>query len=123
MTIDSNETEVIVEPAAPLVGANSVRAPGSALDASISPTSNLATKMNTTVAAQKSRVPGWIGFPLAVIISFASSAGLYSYVPEIAGYELATVSRSLNEPWQIGGLLLWKLAEISIAWFFGLDCE
>jgi len=60
---------------------------------------------------------------VALVLSLGLSAGLYSFVPDVAGYELATVSRSLNEPWQIGGLLAWKMAEIAIAWSAGLDCK
>jgi len=120
MTVDARKSDVLVKPA-PLVGADELRT----TDAGAS-SSNLANRMNntiTTTGVQKNRLPGWIGFPLAVVISFGLSAGLYSFVPDVAGYELATVSRSLNEPWQIAALLLWKLVELSIAWSSGLDCK
>lgn len=105
----------ITPKSAPLVGADQVRTGHHAV-ASTSPNSNLATSQN-------SRLPGWIGFPLAALLSFGLSAGLYSFVPDFTGYELATVSRSLNEPWQIAGLLLWKFTAIAVIWTAGLDCK
>ena len=63
-----------------------------------------------------------IRFPLVAILSLGLSASLYSIVPDLAGFELATVSRSLNEPWQIGALLGWRVTELFVAWSFGLDC-
>ena len=83
----------------------------------------MANKMDSARASQKTRLPSWFSFPVSLVLSLGLSAGLYSFVPDVAGYELATVSRSLNEPWQIGGLLAWKMAEIAIAWSAGLDCK
>lgn len=107
----------------PTLGADDLRTSSDVTASSISPTTNLANKMAVTSASQQNRLPVWLAFPLTVIIRFGLSAGLYGFVPEFAGYELATVSRSLNEPWQIGSFLAWRAAEIGIAFFAGLDCK
>jgi hypothetical protein len=55
-----------------------------------------------------SKLPRPIQFPLVVILSLSSSALLYSFAAEYTAGELATVSRSLNEWWQVGALVGWR---------------
>lgn len=104
------------------LSANSLRT-STDITASNSPTSRLAANMASKSASQTSRLPSWIGFPLAVVVSLGLSASLYSVVPDLIGYELAAVSRTLDEPWAIGSLLGWKVSELAIAWSSGLDCK
>lgn len=56
------------------------------------------------------------------ILSFGLSTVLHSVTAEISGFQLATASRALNEPWQIGALLGWKVVELATAWIAGYDC-
>ncbi|KAG9674314.1 hypothetical protein KCU99_g7647, partial [Aureobasidium melanogenum] len=103
---------------APLVDADAFRAPSepTAMAASsASPLDNAREKHTSR------RLPTWFAYPLSIILSPALSALLYSFVPDIMGAPLAAVSRSLNEPWQIGGLLAWRLLEITLGWFCRLD--
>ncbi|THY36374.1 hypothetical protein D6D01_00469 [Aureobasidium pullulans] len=103
---------------APLVDADTFRAPSERTSMAASSASPL------DIAHEKyaSRgLPTWFAYPMSIIMSPALSAGLYSFVPDMMGAPLAAVSRSLNEPWQIGGLLAWRLLEITIGWSFGLD--
>jgi hypothetical protein len=55
-----------------------------------------------------SKLPRPIQFPLVVILSLSSSALLYSLAAEYTAGELAAVSRSLNEWWEIGVLVGWR---------------
>ena len=55
-----------------------------------------------------SKLPRAVQFPLVVVLSLASSALLYSLAAEYTAGELATVSRSLNEWWEVGALLGWR---------------
>jgi hypothetical protein len=55
-----------------------------------------------------SKLPAPLQFPLVVVLSLSSSALLYSFASEYIDGELATVSRSLNQWWEIGALLGWK---------------
>jgi hypothetical protein len=54
------------------------------------------------------KLPHPIRFPLIVILSLASSSLLYSFAAEYTAGDLASVSRSLNEWWEVGALLGWR---------------
>lgn len=69
-----------------------------------------------------SRIPSVIRFPLLVILSFALATTLHTLAAGVHGLSLATASRSLQEPWQIGTLLGWKVLELLVAWVAGYDC-
>jgi hypothetical protein len=64
-----------------------------------------------------------VRFPLVVLTSLGLNAFLYSVAADYTGPELAAVSRPLTGEWQIGALVAWKLAELSIAWYACYDCE
>jgi hypothetical protein len=55
-----------------------------------------------------SKLPAPVRFPLLVILSLSISSLLYSFVAEYTAGELASVSRSLNEWWEVGVLVGWK---------------
>ncbi|GAB7353087.1 hypothetical protein MBLNU459_g3631t1 [Dothideomycetes sp. NU459] len=114
------EAESPLLPSIPALDADDLRAPSDRTavgTSSISATSALSEKMSS----RRGRVPSWIGLPAAIVTSLGLSAVAYSFVPDLAGFELAAVSRSLNEPWQIAALLAWKVAELVFAWTAGLD--
>jgi len=90
-----------------------------------SATEAISTSLGSAMPSKPSQNTGTgiaLRFPLVAIASMGLSATLYSIVPRETGYELAAISRSLNEPWQIGGLLAWKIFEIFVPWTMGLDC-
>ncbi|PNS20154.1 hypothetical protein CAC42_5604 [Sphaceloma murrayae] len=68
-----------------------------------------------------SRIPGFVAFPLAVILTLGTSAALYSGAAELTGFELATISRNVDEPLEIGALLGWRVFELIINWGAGFD--
>ncbi|KAI4764681.1 hypothetical protein E4T52_00367 [Aureobasidium sp. EXF-3400] len=103
---------------APLVDAETFRAPSERTAMAASSASPLD---NAREKHASRRLPTWFAYPLSLILSPALSALLYSFVPDIMGAPLAAVSRSLNEEWQIGALLAWRLLEITLAWSTGLD--
>jgi hypothetical protein len=104
--------------AVPVVDADAFRAPSERTAMAASSASPLDHAREKQASR---RLPTWFAYPLSIILSPALSALLYSFVPDIMGAPLAAVSRSLNEPWQIGGLLAWRLLEITLAWSAGLD--
>jgi hypothetical protein len=55
-----------------------------------------------------SKLPPPIQFPLVIILSLSSSALLYSFAAEYTAGELATISRSLIEGWEVGALVGWR---------------
>ena len=87
---------------------------------STSATSNFSSIM--TGNASPSRTSKLL-FPVAAVASLGLSAVLLEYVPQLTGYELATVSRRVEEPSWILGLVGWRVFEIGVAWFGGLDCK
>lgn len=108
----------VVEELPPVLSAEDLRVPSAA---TTSPTVRLSLGKTDASPRHRSRVPAFVRFPLAVVMSLGLSAALYSFVPELTGYDLAAVSRSLNEPWQIGALLAWKVSEVLMAWLAGFD--
>lgn len=69
-----------------------------------------------------SRVPPALRFPLLVLLSLGLSTLFRTWTSNYSGLELATASRSLQEPSQIGVLLGWKAVQLFIAWVAGYDC-
>lgn len=110
---------VVVAPESGFPDTDALLAPSDLRD---TPAVSSSPVMSTKKGSSATRLPGWIRFPLATLLSLGLSATLYSVVPEVAGFELATVSRSLNEPWHIGALLGWKVLELAVAWGAGYDC-
>ena len=68
-----------------------------------------------------SQLPAPTRFPLLTVLSLASSALLFSFVADSTGVELASMSRSLNEPWQAVAVLGWKVIELGVAWYMSFD--
>jgi hypothetical protein len=59
-----------------------------------------------------SKLPAPIRFPLVVILSLSLSSLLHSFAAEYTAGDLASISRSLNEWWEVGGLVAWKTCVI-----------
>lgn len=123
VAIDANESSAFES--RPLVAADPLRTQAKAVAIKPATTSEGEGMAPRRVPSRKNGLPTWIAFPLAVSLSFGLSATLYSLpaLPGISDYELAKVSRSLNDAWQIGGIVAWKVSEIGIAWSAGLDCK
>ena len=69
------------------------------------------------------RAPPMLRFPLFVVVSLFSSSLLYTLAAEQlqTGEDLSGVSKSLNEWWEVGALLGWRIVELAIGWFGGYD--
>ncbi|KAJ9637282.1 hypothetical protein H2199_007569 [Coniosporium tulheliwenetii] len=68
-----------------------------------------------------SKLPAPLRFPLLVILSLSSSFFLYTFFSGFMGNELAGVSRTVNENWQVASLLGWKILELGIGWYGNFD--
>ncbi|KAK5149078.1 hypothetical protein BJ546DRAFT_1063646 [Cryomyces antarcticus] len=77
----------------------------------------------TSAPLPASKLPAVLRFPLLAILSLSASYLCTSLAAGITGYELASVSRSLNEPWQIGAVLGWKVFELAVGWFARYDYQ
>ncbi|KAI9658902.1 MAG: hypothetical protein M1821_001862 [Bathelium mastoideum] len=68
-----------------------------------------------------SKLPAPTRFPLLTVLSLALSALLFSFVADSTGVELASMSRTLNEPWQAVAVLAWKVVELGVNWYLNFD--
>ena len=68
-----------------------------------------------------SKIPSQLRFPLVVITNLALSALLYSFISEFAAGDLSSVSRSVNQWWEVSGLLLAKTLELAVGWWGQYD--
>lgn len=81
---------------------------------------------NTATApppTRASRLPGYVRFPLLVVLSFATSMSLLSAASEFMDPQLRAVSRSANEDVKIVSSIALKLTELSLGWFGNFDGE
>lgn len=65
-----------------------------------------------------SKLPRHVQFPLVVILSLVSSALFYSFAAGYTAGELATVSRSITEWWEVGALVGWRTSGLLIQFPF-----
>lgn len=67
------------------------------------------------------KLPGYVRFPLLIILSFATSTSLLSAASEFMDPQLRAVSHSSNENAQIVWSMAGKLLELSLGWFGHFD--
>jgi hypothetical protein len=68
-----------------------------------------------------SKIPSFLRFPLLLILNLGLSALLYSLASEFTTGDLASVSRSIDGPWEVTGLVGWKALELALGWWGGYD--
>lgn len=68
-----------------------------------------------------SNVPQLLQFPLLVVTSLTLSAALYSVASVFTSGDLSSVSRSLDDWWEVAGLIGWKTAELAVGWWGEYD--
>lgn len=71
--------------------------------------------------ASNSKLSAQVRFPLLVVLSLTISSLLYSLVSPFTSGDLATVSRSRDNWWEIVGLLGWKVTQLAVGWYGGFD--
>lgn len=75
--------------------------------------------------AQSSKLPAVLKFPLVLALSISISELLYPLDAEFNRNALLDFSRPTyeNEIVPVVAVGLWKVLELSLGWFNGLDCE
>ncbi|PVH86840.1 hypothetical protein DL98DRAFT_510314 [Cadophora sp. DSE1049] len=68
-----------------------------------------------------SKIPVILRFPLVVTLSLTLSALLYSFAAEYTSGDLAKVSRTLDQWWQVSVLVGWRTFELGLGWFGNYD--
>ncbi|KAL2803060.1 hypothetical protein BJX63DRAFT_86548 [Aspergillus granulosus] len=67
------------------------------------------------------QIPSPARLILAVLASLTLSSSLFTLTSHITLGELGRVSKHLEEWWEMGGLIAWKVVEIGLAWILGYD--
>lgn len=86
---------------------------------------HLTNNINNIVAmpaAPSTWIPAPLRFPAAVLMTFSLSSLLLTLSAPVTGPELAAVSRNLTTGWHIAAMVVWKVAELGIAWYACYDC-
>ncbi|KAK0113190.1 hypothetical protein ONS95_014888 [Cadophora gregata] len=68
-----------------------------------------------------SKIPAVLRFPLVNTLSLTLSALLYSFAAEYTSGDLAKVSRTLDQWWQVSVLVGWRTFELGLGWFGDYD--
>jgi len=68
-----------------------------------------------------SKLPAFLRFPLLVLLSLTISSLLYSFVAGYTEGDLASVSRSLDQWYEVGALVGWRTFELGLGWFSDYD--
>ena len=77
----------------------------------------------TLAPVPRSPLPAQLRFPLLVVLTMTFSSLLYSVVSTYTSGDLATVSRSRDEWWEVAGLLGWKTTQLGVGWYAKYDSK
>ncbi|KAH7047516.1 hypothetical protein B0J12DRAFT_741418 [Macrophomina phaseolina] len=67
------------------------------------------------------KLPGYVRFPLLIVLSFTTSMSLLSAASEFMDPQLRAVCHSSNEDAKVISSIAWKLTELSLGWFGNFD--
>ena len=73
------------------------------------------------VKEPESTFPATLQFPVIVVLSLTLSATLYTVASSFTAGDLSSVSRRLDDWWEVAGLVGWKTAELAVGWWGGYD--
>lgn len=68
-----------------------------------------------------SKVPGFLLFPTLVVLSLTISSALYSVASVFTVGDLSSVSRSLDDWWEVVGLIGWRIVVLAFGWWGEYD--
>lgn len=83
----------------------------------------MSRKKETPPSSLTSKIPTLLRFPLLVLSSLTLSSALYTSVSGFTAGDLSSVSRSIDDWWQVAGLIGWKIAELAVGWWGEYDSE
>lgn len=68
----------------------------------------IAVAVQGDTLVRPSKIPSFLQFPLLVTLSLTLSSLLYSFAADYTSGDLARVSRTLNQWWEVGALVGWR---------------
>ena len=73
------------------------------------------------VKEPESSFSGTLHFPALVLLSLTLSATLYTVASNFTAGDLSSVSRRLDDWWEVAALVGWKTAQLAVGWWGGYD--
>ncbi len=68
----------------------------------------IAVALQGDAVIQHSKIPRFLRFPLVLLLNLTLSALLYSFIADYTMADLARVSRSLDQWWEVAALVGWR---------------
>lgn len=85
--------------------------------------SNMSRKKQPHRPSNVEKILSVLHFPFLVLFSLTLSSALYTFASGFTAGDLSSVSRSIDDWWQVAGLIGWKTAELAVGWWGEYDSE
>lgn len=82
---------------------------------------DIAPDLRPPPLSSSSKVPGFLLFPTLVVLSLTISSALYSVASVFTVGDLSSVSRSLDDWWEVVGLIGWRIVVLAFGWWGEYD--
>ncbi len=81
----------------------------------------IAPDLRPPTLSSTSKVPESLLFPTLVVLSLTISSALYSVASVFTAGDLSSVSRSLDDWWEVVGLIGWRIVVLAFGWWGEYD--
>lgn len=82
---------------------------------------DIAPDLRPPTQSSTSKIPEFLLFPTLVVLSLTISSALYSVASVFTEGDLSTVSRSLDDWWEVVGLIGWRIVVLAFGWWGEYD--
>lgn len=82
---------------------------------------DIAPDLRPPTLSSTSKVPEFLLFPTLVVLSLTISSALYSVASVFTAGDLSSVSRSLDDWWEVVGLIGWRIVVLAFGWWGEYD--
>lgn len=89
----------------------------------VKPLKDIAPDLRPPPQSFTSKVPEFLLFPALVVLSLTLSSALYSVASVLTVGDLSSVSRSLDDWWEVAGLIGWRILTLAVGWWGEFDSE
>lgn len=82
---------------------------------------DVAPDLRPPTQSSTSKIPEFLLFPTLVVLSLTISSALYSVASVFTVGDLSSVSRSLDDWWEVVGLIGWRIVVLAFGWWGEYD--
>lgn len=82
---------------------------------------DIAPDLRPPTLSSTSKAPEFLLFPTLVVLSLTISSALYSVASVFTAGDLSSVSRSLDDWWEVVGLIGWRIVVLAFGWWGEYD--